>query len=106
MTFDSQQTDYLAEYRERESACAEIIEFLKDPSFSKNALWAPHLPQMIDAVQFYQGLLRDEIDHFGEWRYHELQPDEVLDFIDEDLDRLAAWLARMTNTSLRIHSDS
>jgi hypothetical protein len=45
-------------------------------------------------------LLQDEIDHFGEWRYHELQPNEVLDFIDEDLDKLAIWLCRMTNTSL------
>ena len=49
---------------------------------------------------FFQGLLQDEIDHFGEWRYHEFQPDEVLDFIDEDLDKLGQWLSRMTNTPL------
>ena len=48
-------------------------------------LWAHHLPRMIDQVDFLRSLLREEIDHFGEWRYHEFQPDEVLEFIDEDL---------------------
>lgn len=96
---------HLAEYHGREAACSEIIELLKEKAISENALWAPHLPQIIDAVQFYQGLLRDEIDHFGERRYHEFQPDEVLDFIDEDLDRLAKWLARMTNTELPVDAE-
>ena len=63
-------------------------------------LWAHPLPRIVDALGFFQGLLQDEIDHFGEWRYHEFQPDEVLDFIDEDLDKLTQWLSRMTNTPL------
>jgi hypothetical protein len=101
MTADQEEpVDYLADYREREAACSEIIELLKEKSVSDEALWTPHLPQMIGAVEYYQDLLRDEIEHFGEWRYHECDHDELLDFIDEDLDRLGYWLARMTNTQL------
>jgi tRNA isopentenyl-2-thiomethyl-A-37 hydroxylase MiaE len=101
-----ERVNYLADYRERESACLEIIELLKEKSLSEDALWAPHLPQMVNALQFYQGLLRDEIEHFGEWRYHECDHDDLLDFIDEELDRLGCWLARMTNTSLLPESDN
>jgi hypothetical protein len=93
--------DFLAEFREREDACREAIEILiSDARTQSGQLWAHHLPQMLDAIGFFRGLLQDEIEHFGEWRYHEFQPDEVLDFIDEDLDKLAIWLCRMTNTSL------
>jgi hypothetical protein len=93
--------DFLAEFREREVCCRDVIELLRTKARSNNCkLWAHHLPRMVDALGFFQGLLQDEIDHFGEWRYHEFQPDEVLDFIDEDLDKLAIWLCRMTNTSL------
>jgi hypothetical protein len=78
-----------------------VTELLKEKAQSETGkLWAHHLPRMVDALDFFQGLLQDEIDHLGEWRYHEFQPDEVLDFIDEDLDKLAIWLCRMTNTSL------
>jgi hypothetical protein len=76
-------------------------ELLKEKAECETGkLWAHHLPCIVDALDFFQGLLQDEIDHFGEWRYHEFQPDEVLDFIDEDLDKLAIWLCRMTDTSL------
>jgi hypothetical protein len=93
--------DFLAEFRERDTCLREVIELLKQEAQSETGkLWAHHLPQILDALSFFQGLLQDEIDHFGEWRYHEFQPDEVLDFIDEDLDKLAIWLCRMTNTSL------
>ena len=93
--------DFLAEFREREACCRDAIQFLTAEAQSETGkLWAHHLPRILDALGFFQGLLQDEIDHFGEWRYHEFQPDEVLDFIDEDLDELAIWLGRMTNTSL------
>ena len=78
-----------------------MTELLKEKAQSETGkLWAHRLPRIVDALGFFQGLLQDEIDHFGEWRYHEFQPDEVLDFTDEDLDKLAIWLCRMTNTSL------
>jgi len=77
-----------------------VTELFKEKAQSETGKrWAHHLPRMVDTVGFFQGLLQDEIDHFGEWRWHELQPDEVLDFIDEDFDKLAIWLCRMTNTS-------
>jgi hypothetical protein len=102
MTADAwEPMDFLAEFRERETCLREVIELLKEKAQSETGkLWAHHLPRMVDAVGFFQGLLREEIDNFGEWRYHEFQPDEVLDFIDEDFDKLAIWLCRMTNTSL------
>jgi hypothetical protein len=92
--------DFLAEFRERETCLREVTELLTEKAQCKTGkLWAHHLPFIVDTLGFFQGLLQDEIDHFGEWRYHELQPDEVLDIIDEDFDKLAIWLCRMTNTS-------
>ena len=93
--------DFLAEFRERETCLREVTELLKEKAQSETGkLWAHHLPRIVDALDFFQGLLQDAIDHFGEWRYHEFQPAEVLDFIDEDLDGLSQWLSRMTNTPL------
>ena len=92
--------DFLAEFSERETCLREVTKLLKQEAQCETGkLWAHHLPFIVDALGFFQGLLQDEIDHFGEWRYHEFQHDEVLDFIDEDLDKLAIWLCRMTNTS-------
>jgi hypothetical protein len=100
MTADAwEPIDSLAEFREREEMCREAIEILiVNAQTEAGQLWAHHLPQLLDAIGFFRGLLQDEIDHFGEWRYHEFQPDKVLDFIDEDLDKLSQWLSRMTNT--------
>lgn len=97
MTIDPlNPVDFLEELREREAWCRETIELLNESARSQDGkLWAHHLPRMVDAVAFFQGLLQEEIDHFGEWRYHEFQPDEVLAFIDEDLDQLAEWFSRM-----------
>ena len=93
--------DFLAGFRERETCLREMTELLKEKAQCETRkLWAHHLPLIVDAVGFFQGLLQDEIDHFGKWRYHEFQHDEVLDFIDEDLDKLCQWLSRMTNTPL------
>ena len=93
--------DFVAEFREREVCCREVIELLREQAQRETGKqWAHHLPRIVDRIEFFRGLLQDEIDHFGEWRYHEFQPDEVLDFIDEDLDDLAAWLSRMTNTPI------
>jgi DNA-binding transcriptional MerR regulator len=93
--------DFLAEFREREVCLREVKELLNEEAQSETGkLWAHHLPRIVGALDFFQGLLQDEIDHIGEWRYHEFQHDEVLDFIDEDLDKLSEWLSRMTNTPL------
>ena len=102
MTADAwEPIDFLAEFRERETSLREVAELLKEKAQCETGkLWAHHLPRIVDALGFFQGLLHDEIDHFGEWRCHEFQPDEVLDFIDEDLDKLSQWLSRMTNTPL------
>jgi len=100
MTADAwEPVDLLAEFRERETCLREVTELLKKKAQSETGkMWAHHLPRIVDALGFFQSLLQDEIDHFGEWRYHEFQLDEVLDFVDEDLDKLAVWLCRMTNT--------
>ena len=93
--------DYLGEFRRRETCLREVTELLKKRAQCEpNKIWAHHLPRIVDALDFFRGLLQDEIDHFGEWRYHEFQHDEVLDFIDEDLNELTRWLCRMTNTPL------
>ena len=101
MTADAwEPIDFLAEFRERETCLREVTELLKEKAQSETGkLWAHHLPRIVDALDFFQGLLQDEIDHFGEWRDHGFQPDEALHFIDEDLDELAIWLCRMTDTS-------
>jgi hypothetical protein len=102
MTADAwEPIDFLAEFRERKTCLREVTELLKEKAQSETGkLWAHHLPLIVDALGFFQRLLQDEIDHFGEWRYHEFQLDEVLDFIDEDLDKLSQWLFRRTNTPL------
>ena len=102
MTADAwEPVDFLAQFRERENCLRKVTELLKEKAQCETGkTWAHHLPRIVDALCFFQGLLQDEIDHFGEWRYHEFQRDEVIDFIDEDLDKLAIWLCRMTNTSL------
>jgi len=69
--------DFLAEFRERETCLREVTELLNEKAQCETGkLWAHHLPLIVDALGFFQGLLQDEIDHFGEWRYHEFQPDE------------------------------
>jgi hypothetical protein len=91
--------DYLQQVMEREATCTEVMELIQDKArldSSKN--WAHHLPQILNAVDFFRELCRDEIEHYGEWRYHGFQIDEVIDFIDEDLDELTKWICRMTNT--------
>jgi hypothetical protein len=98
--------DFLAEYHERAALCREVIDLLMERSGDNNGLlWLPHIPQMIDAADYILGLLEDEIEHFGEWRYHELQHDEILDFIDDEMCTAGAWLCRMTNTTIPQHSD-
>ena len=95
----SESIDFLAQFRQRESQCRDAIDLLKEKAHPEyGRMWAHHLPGIIDRIEFFRGLLQDEIDHFGEWRYHEFQPDEVLDFIDDDLNELTRWLCRMTNT--------
>ena len=102
MTTDCwEPVDFLAEFRKRQNQCKEAVEVLKENALSQDGqIWAHHLPRMVDRIEFFRGLLQDEIDHFREWRYHEFQHDEVLDFIDEDLDDLTRWLCRMTGTSV------
>lgn len=97
MTTDSSKpVDYLGEFQERATCLAEIIELLRQKLRSPEGnLWAHHWRSMLDKLDFFRGLLQDEIDYWGEWRYHGFQPDEVLDMIDEDLERLGAWLSRM-----------
>src|SRR5437899_6798184 len=74
--------DFLAEFRERETCRRVVTELLKEKAQCETGkLWAHHLPRIVDELDFFQGLLQDEIDHFGEWRYHEFQPDEVLNFL-------------------------
>ena len=83
MTADAwEPIDFLAEFRERETCLRVVTELLKEKAQCETGkLWAHHLPRIVDELDFFQGLLQDEIDHFGEWRYHEFQPDEVLNFL-------------------------
>ena len=95
-----QPADYLAELKERESGCREMIDLLQWKSEACEAqVWRRHLPKMIERLQFFAGLYRDEIDHYGEWRPHEMQMEEFIDILDEDLEELAAWLKRMVGGS-------
>jgi hypothetical protein len=75
--------DLLADLRMRAAGCAEAIDLLAELAQSNSGrLWAHHLPRMVDQLQFFHALLQDEIDHYGEWRYDGLQPEEVIDLID------------------------
>ncbi len=97
---DWEPVDYLAEFRERETGLREVKELLtKKAHRGTGKMWAHHLPQMLDQLDFFRGLLQDEIDHYGEWRYHGFQPDEALEIIDQDLDEISDWLSRMMSTS-------
>jgi hypothetical protein len=97
-----QPEDYLQQLKERMRLCTDVMEFVEDRAqweSSKN--WAPHLPQILDAIDFFRDLCREEIAHYGEWRHHGFQIDEVIAFIDGDLEELARWICRITNTLLR-----
>jgi hypothetical protein len=67
MTADAwEPVDFLAEFRERKTCLREVTELLKEKAQCETGkLWAHHLPLILDAVGFFQGLLQDEIDHFG-----------------------------------------
>lgn len=96
-----QRVDYLRELEERFQLCTDVIELISERATraaSRN--WAYHLPQIVDAIDFFRGLCREEIEHYGEWRDHGFQIDEVIDFIDEDLVALTEWICRMTNIPL------
>jgi hypothetical protein len=55
--------DFLAEFRERETCLREATELLKEEAQCETAkLWAHHLPLIVDALGFFQGLLQEEID--------------------------------------------
>ncbi|MBA2436345.1 MAG: hypothetical protein H0W34_12260 [Pyrinomonadaceae bacterium] len=97
MTIDTwEPQDFLAEFCERKALCLEWIERLEELSQTEpGRLWARHLPRVVDQIDFFRYLCQDEIDHYGEWRYHGFQPDEVLDFVDEDLNNLVPWVCRM-----------
>ena len=93
--------DYLAEFRERATLCREVISLLTVQAGANDGCpCLPHIPQMIDAIDYLRGLSEDEIEHFGEWRYHELQHDQILDFIDEEIDRVGAWVCRMAGAEI------
>jgi hypothetical protein len=91
-----QPPNYLQQLKDLEKQCVDTIALLKEEAqweAAKN--WAPHLDQMVDTISPFRDICRDEIDHFGEFRYHGFQVDEVIDFIEEDLEGLVQWLGRM-----------
>ena len=87
--------DYLQELKDREFACRELIDLLQIRASSDECTWRHHLPRILDPLHFFRGLCQEEIDHFGEWRYYNFQIDEVIDFIDEDLNQLEPWICRL-----------
>jgi hypothetical protein len=63
---------------------------------------AHHLPRILDQVEFFHGLCREEIEHYGEYRYHGFLPDEVVDFIQDDLCELGDGICRMIRDTASI----
>jgi hypothetical protein len=91
-----QPVDYLQYLRELHQVWAEIADGLEWRANTKGGEnWRHHLPQILDTIQSYSELLRDEIDGYGEWREDGLQIEERIELITCDLVELVYWICRM-----------
>ena len=75
---------------------SRMIELLHDTAAcDRSRYWRPHLPEISNAVRAFGDRCRSEAKEFGSWRADGLEPDEVLQRVREQGQRLIDWLQRM-----------
>jgi hypothetical protein len=80
--------------------CAKTIAAIDRLDLKKPLVWAHHAPRVRKAIAKFCDKLKFEIARFGEWRPDELQPDEVIELINEEGYQLCSWVSRITGIAL------
>ena len=57
--------------------------------------WRPHFAQIVNAVSAFGDRCRSELEEFDTWRADGLEPDDVLQDVREQGQRLVDWLHRI-----------
>ena len=83
----------LAEWAAISSQMIELLHETVDCDQSRN--WRPHFAQIVTAVRAFGDRCRSETQEFGRWRGDGLEPDEVVQQVREQGQRLVDWLNRM-----------
>ena len=75
---------------------SRMIELLQETvACDRSRNWRPHLAQIVNAVRAFGDRCRNESQEFHSWRADGLEPDEVLEGVREQGQRLVDWLNRM-----------
>lgn len=75
---------------------SRMIELLHDTvDCDRSRYWRPHFTQIVSAVSAFGDRCRAESQEFGSWRAEGLDPDDVLQSVREQGQRLVDWLQRM-----------
>ena len=61
----------------------------------RSRYWRPHFAQIVKAVRAFGDRCRSEAEEFGSWRADGLEPDDVVQRVREQGQRLVDWLNRM-----------
>ena len=61
----------------------------------RSRFWRPHFAQIASAVCAFGDRCRTESQEFGSWRADGLEPDDVVQDVREQGQRLVDWLHRM-----------
>jgi hypothetical protein len=73
-----------------------MVELLHETVVSERSQnWRPHLAQIVNAVRAFGDRCRSESQEFHSWRADGLEPDDVLESVREQGQRLVDWLNRM-----------
>ena len=75
---------------------SHMIDLLNETvECERSRYWRPHFPQIVKAVRAFGDRCRGESEEFGSWRADGLQPDDVVQDVREQGQRLVDWLNRM-----------
>ena len=83
----------LAEWAAISSHMIELLHESVDCERPQN--WRPHIGQIVRAVGAFGDRCRSESQAFGSWRADGLEPDDVLQAVREQGQRLVEWLQRI-----------
>ena len=83
----------LAEWAAISSRMIELLHETVDCERSRD--WRPHLAQIVKAVRAFGDRCRDAAQEFNTWHADGLEPDDILERVREQGQRLVHWLNRM-----------
>jgi hypothetical protein len=92
----SGEEEDLRELKRLETSMSGIRSLLNEALCKESAeYWAPHVRQLLHAIDRFRKHCRDEIERFGEWREDGRETDEVIDMLEDECERLCEWIPRM-----------